>query len=51
MKVAVVRWPTSGSAAVQERRRFNGHELVGDVLAGVRFKDGSRSTTDRKVAA
>ena len=47
--------------AAQERwRRFNGHELVADVLAGVRFKDGERVTddndnadekTDEKVAA
>jgi putative transposase len=33
--------------AAQERwRRFNGHELVADVLAGVRFKDGIRVTED-----
>ena len=43
--------------AAQERwRRFNGHELVGDVLAGVTFKDGVKATdddttTDDKVAA
>ena len=44
--------------AAQERwRRFNGHELVADVLAGVRFKDGIKvsdddtTTTDEKVAA
>jgi putative transposase len=47
--------------AAQERwRRFNGHELVADVLAGARFKDGIRVTdednhddglTDEKVAA
>jgi transposase-like protein len=44
--------------AAQERwRRFNGHELVADVLAGVKFKDGIRVTdddnqmTDQKVAA
>jgi putative transposase len=44
--------------AAQERwRRFNGHELVADVLAGVTFKDGERVTdddnemTDEKVAA
>jgi putative transposase len=44
--------------AAQERwRRFNGHELVGDVLAGAKFKDGIRVTddettmTDEKVAA
>ncbi len=47
--------------AAQERwRRFNGHELVADVLAGVEFKDGERITdddttddqmTDEKVAA
>jgi putative transposase len=38
-------------------RRFNGHELVGDVLAGVKFKDGIKvtdddtTTQDEKVAA
>ena len=33
--------------AAQERwRRFNGHELVADVLAGVKFKDGIRVTDD-----
>jgi len=33
--------------AAQERwRRFNGHELVTDVLAGVKFKDGIRVTDD-----
>lgn len=44
--------------AAQERwRRFNGHELVADVLAGVKFKDGIKvtdddnETTDEKVAA
>jgi putative transposase len=44
--------------AAQERwRRFNGHELVTDVLAGVKFKDGIKvtdddtTTTDEKVAA
>src|SRR3954449_8695028 len=44
--------------AAQERwRRFNGHELVADVLAGTQFKDGIRvtddhtTTTDEKVAA
>lgn len=45
--------------AAQERwRRFNGHELVADVLEGVRFSDGERvtddndnETTDEKVAA
>jgi putative transposase len=44
--------------AAQERwRRFNGHELVADVLAGATFKDGVRvtddetTTTDEKVAA
>src|SRR3954465_1205160 len=46
--------------AAQERwRRFNGHELVADVLAGAQFKDGERvtddtsndQTTDEKVAA
>jgi len=47
--------------AAQERwRRFNGHELVADVLAGVQFRDGERLTddhdnedhmTDEKVAA
>ena len=44
--------------AAQERwRRFNGHELVADVLAGLKFKDGiavtddDTTTTDEKVAA
>ena len=44
--------------AAQERwRRVNGHELVADVLAGVKFKDGIKvtdddnETTDEKVAA
>jgi putative transposase len=43
--------------AAQERwRRFNGHELVEDVLAGAKFKDGIRvtdddTTTEEKVAA
>jgi putative transposase len=44
--------------AAQERwRRFNGHELVADVLAGGTFKDGIKVTdqettpTDEKVAA
>jgi putative transposase len=44
--------------AAQERwRRFNGHELVADVLAGAQFKDGIRvtddqtTTTDETVAA
>jgi len=44
--------------AAQERwRRFNGHELVADVLAGVTFKDGEKvtdndtTTTQEKVAA
>jgi transposase-like protein len=47
--------------AAQERwRRFNGHELVADVLAGAKYKDGIRVTdddtnddemTDEKVAA
>jgi putative transposase len=44
--------------AAQERwRRFNGHELVADVLEGVKFNDGIRvtddetATTDEKVAA
>jgi putative transposase len=33
--------------AAQERwRRFNGHELVADVLAGAKFKDGIRVTVD-----
>jgi len=44
-------------AAQQRWRRFNGHELVTDVLAGVKFKDGIKvtdddtTTTDEKVAA
>src|SRR3954469_14334086 len=44
--------------AAQERwRRFNGHELVADVLAGAQFKDRIRvtddqtTTTDERVAA
>ncbi len=44
--------------AAQERwRRFNGHELVADVLDGARFKDGIQvtdddtTTTDERVAA
>ena len=43
--------------AAQERwRRFNGHELVADVLDGVKFKDGIKvtddeTTTDERVAA
>ena len=44
--------------AAQERwRRFNGHELVTDVLDGVKFKDGIKVTnddnemTDERVAA
>ncbi len=44
--------------AAQERwRRFNGHELVTDVLDGIEFKDGIKvmdddtTTTDEKVAA
>jgi hypothetical protein len=42
----------------QERwRRFNDHELVADVLAGAKFKDGIRVSdddnkmTDERVAA
>jgi len=44
-------------AASERWRRFNGHELVADVLAGATFKDGIRvpdehpSTQDEKVAA
>ena len=44
--------------AAQERwRRFNGHELVADVLDDVKFKDGEKvtddeaTTTDERVAA
>ena len=47
--------------AAQERwRRFNGHELVADVLASAKYKDGIRvndddtnedETTDERVAA
>jgi putative transposase len=44
--------------AAQERwRRFNGHELVTDVLNGTKFNDGIKATndenttTDEKVAA
>jgi transposase-like protein len=33
--------------AAQDRwRRFNGHEIVADVLAGIKFKDGIRVTDD-----
>jgi putative transposase len=36
-------------ATAQERwRRVNGHELVADVLDGVRFKDGIRVTNDEE---
>jgi putative transposase len=48
-------------ASAHERwRRFNGHELVVDVLDGVKFKDGIKvteddnhdnETTDERVAA
>jgi putative transposase len=44
-------------AAQQRWRRFNGHELVADVLADAKFKDGIKVTdddnamTDEKVAA
>ena len=44
-------------AAQQRWRRFNGHELVADVLAGAKFKDGVRvtehdtTTIEEKVAA
>jgi putative transposase len=44
-------------AASERWRRFNGHELVADVLAGATFKDGipvtdnETTTTDDKVAA
>ena len=43
--------------AAQERwRRFNGHELVSDVLDGAKFKDGinvtdDETTTNERVAA
>jgi transposase-like protein len=46
LKTAEERW-----------RRFNGHELVADVLAGIEFKDGIRvpdehpTTPNEKVAA
>jgi len=46
LKTAEERW-----------RRFNGHELVADVLAGATFKDGIRvpdehpTTQNEKVAA
>jgi len=33
-------------AAQQRWRRFNGHHLVADVLAGAKFKDGLRVTDD-----
>jgi hypothetical protein len=36
-----------GWESAQERwRRFNGHELVADVLDGVKFKDGIKVTQD-----
>jgi hypothetical protein len=45
-------------ATAQERwRRFNGHELIADVLDGVKFTDGVKvtddeaTTQDDKVAA
>jgi putative transposase len=44
-------------AAEGRRRRFNGHELVADVLAGIKFKDGIRvpdehpTTSPEKIAA
>ena len=44
-------------SAEERWRRFNGHELVADVLAGITFKDGIRvpdehpSTTPETVAA
>jgi putative transposase len=44
-------------AASERWRRFNGHELVADVLAGAQFKDGIQvtddetTTTDERVAA
>lgn len=44
-------------AASERWRRFNGHELVADVLAGAQFKDGERitddetTTTEERVAA
>jgi transposase-like protein len=34
-------------AASERWRRFNGHELVADVLAGAHFKDGIRVTDDQ----
>ena len=45
--------------AQQRWRRFNGHELIADVLDGVLFKDGERvsdkdndnNSIDEKVAA
>ena len=44
--------------AAQDRwRRFNGHQLVADVLTGATYKDGIRvtddeaTTTDERVAA
>jgi hypothetical protein len=44
-------------AAQERRRRFNGHELGSDVLAGATFRDGIRvtgdetTTTNQRVAA
>jgi len=45
--------------AAQRWRRFNGHELIADVLDGAAFKDGERvsdqdndnNSIDEKVAA
>jgi hypothetical protein len=36
-------------AAQQRWRRFNGQELVADVLADVQFKDGIRVTDDDQI--
>jgi len=37
--------------AAQERwRRLNGHELVTDVLAGIKYKDGIQATEDKTTA-
>jgi hypothetical protein len=33
-------------AAQQRWRRFNGHELIADVLGGATFKDDERVTDD-----
>ncbi len=41
-KAALAMAYTLLDAAQQRWRRFNGHELIADVLAGATFKDGER---------